>query len=55
MNRLIVACIAVDLAVLLLLVVYPPLRHHVPASGLIIAVSAPVGIVAGLAYLRSRR
>jgi hypothetical protein len=49
------ACIAVSSCCLLLLVLYPPLRHHAEARGLGIAVSAAVSIVAGLAYLRSRR
>lgn len=49
------ACIAISFACLLLLVAYPPLRHHAAARGLGIAVSGIVSIVSGLAYLRSRR
>jgi hypothetical protein len=48
-------CIGVSFASLAAVVIFPPLRHHAPLGGAGIAANAAVSILAGLAYLRSKR
>lgn len=54
-RRITVVSVAVSSLCLLAAILVPAIRRHAPADGLLIAVSAIVGIVAGLAYLRSTR
>lgn len=47
--------IAISLAVLAAEALVPGFRHASVGGGLLVFVSAPVGILGGLAYLRSTR
>ena len=47
--------VAVSFLCLLAAVMVPAVRHRALAGGWLIGVSATVGVVAGLAYLRSTR
>ena len=49
------ACDAAAAGCLLVLLLYPPLRHHALARGIGIAVSGAVSVACGLAYRRWRR
>jgi uncharacterized membrane protein YqjE len=49
------ACIAVSLAVLVLVAADPAFRRHAQAGGLGVAAAAVVSIAASVAYLRSSR
>jgi hypothetical protein len=54
-RRITVVSVAVSFLCLLAAVLVPRIREHAAADGLLIAVSAAVSIVSGLAYLRSTR
>lgn len=54
-RRIALASVAVSIATLAVLAVFPPLRHHALGGGSGIVASAAVSILAGLYYLRVTR
>jgi hypothetical protein len=52
--RVVWACDAIAATCLLVLLLYPPLRHHAVARGIGIAVSGAVSVACGLVYRRRR-